>query len=410
LRRLKTSENIAKLIRLLIAMALISATAIISLTGWGMLNIFSDQVIKMAENESVLIALLLVDHNYDSLISQKNGGDAVIQIEPFEIEKLNQSFSEFLTPLDIVKVKIFTPDSRVVYSTENPLIGKFNHRNERLKRALNGEIDSHIEKKEQVRDLSNELSLNVDVVETYIPIKVHTGKLVGAFELYMDVTKFRDEIHRGALKSLLLLSTVFLFVYLFAFTIVRFGLKRAANAEERLRQRAMIDWLTGILNRGELMSRVEKEFSRSERLKEAGTNVTLGLAILDIDHFKEVNDSYGHQVGDGAIREVAVRIQNQLRTYDILGRYGGEEFLILFPETSVNGVMNAAERIRSCIADKRFLILGQQLDVTISIGISLVSADAKLTEAISLADKALYAAKNKGRNKIELQRQDQGPV
>jgi diguanylate cyclase (GGDEF)-like protein len=219
----------------------------------------------------------------------------------------------------------------------------------------------------------------------------------------MDVTKFRDEVHAGTLSSLLLLSTVLLLVYLAAYSVARIGMKRAAEAEEQLRKQAMIDTLTGVLNRGELMSRAEKEISRIERSEPDRDGKSLSLVMLDIDNFKLINDDHGHQAGDKILSQLAARIQKQLRPYDILGRYGGEEFLLLLPETSLSRAMQTAERIRACIADKPFKDGNQPLKVTISIGVSSANYGIKLTEAIKVADQALYSAKLNGRNRVEQQ-------
>jgi diguanylate cyclase (GGDEF)-like protein len=398
-----TYKNISSLVRLLTILAVLSAIAIVSLTGLGMNRIYSRQVIQMAEEESVLISRLLVDHNLETLISRNEAGKPHLQIDPLEVESLDSSFGDFLKSLDIVKVKIFTPDTRVIYSSELQLIGETNPDNQRLQRALTGETDSHLEMKDQLRDLKNETVLNVDVVETYIPIMAQSGEILGAFELYMDVTKFRDEVHAGTLSSLLLLSTVLLLVYLAAYSVARIGMKRAAEAEEQLRKQAMIDTLTGVLNRGELMSRAEKEISRIERSEPDRDGKSLSLVMLDIDNFKLINDDHGHQAGDKILSQLAARIQKQLRPYDILGRYGGEEFLLLLPETSLSRAMQTAERIRACIADKPFKDGNQPLKVTISIGVSSANYGIKLTEAIKVADQALYSAKLNGRNRVEQQ-------
>ena len=398
----KSSENITKLVRLAIVIAIVSTIVIVSLTGWGMNSIYSSHVVKMAKEESALVAHLIIDHNFDTLISQSADGHYSIQIDPGEVKWLNQSLSNSLKSLNIIKVKIFTPDARVVYSTENQLIGELNQHNNRLNQALKGEINSHIEGKDQVRDLYNELSLNVDVVETYIPIEIRQGEIIGALELYMDVTKFRDEIQMGTLKSLGLLCSAFLIVSLVAAQILRIAIKRAAAVERLLRKQAMIDTLTGVLNRRELMDRAEREVSRRDRFDETNPDVSIGLVLLDIDHFKKVNDSFGHQVGDVALRGVAIRIQEQLRPYDIFGRYGGEEFMVLLPKSNLEETKKAAERIRSCISDAPFMINHKSLDVSISLGVSSVTSGATLDDTIRLADKALYTAKKNGRNRVEV--------
>ena len=397
----KRYKNITSLARLLTLLAVISIIAVVSLTGLGMNKIYSRQVIQMAEEESVLVSALLVDDNLDTLVSRNDAGNLELKIDPLEVEWLNQRFSDFLKSLDIVKVKIFSLDARIIYSTENDLIGQLNQENRRLRRALAGELDSHLEVKGEIRDLSNELALNVDVVETYIPVTSMTGEILGAFELYMDVTKFRKEIREGTQQSLFLLTTVLLVVFLITYGIGRIAMKHAADAEEKLRKLAMIDNLTGILNRGELMSRAEKEISRIGRLLEDGGQSELSLVMIDIDHFKLVNDRHGHQCGDSVLRQVADWIQGSLRPYDIVGRYGGEEFLLLLPGTGLSSAMAVSERIRCAVAERPFVFKGVSLNVTISLGVATISSETPLLEVISRADQALYAAKENGRNRVE---------
>jgi len=397
----KTYKDLAFLGRLFVILAIISGIAIVFFTGLGMHNIYSRQVIRMAEDESNFLARLLVDRNLDTLISRNDSGDLELRVDPLEIEWLDHSFREFLQPLAIVKVKIFDLETRIVYSSEHDLIGKLNPQNNRLKRALGGELDSHLEVKDQMRDLRQELALKVDVVETYIPIKSTTGKILGAFELYMDVTKFRDEIRSGTMKSLYLLSTVLLLVFLAAYSVGRIGLKRAAEASEQVKRQASIDNLTGTLNRGALMAKAEKEVSRFKRMNDSINNKALSLVMFDIDHFKEVNDKYGHQGGDAVLRELADRIQKQLRPYDVLGRYGGEEFLLLLPSANLAAAAFVAERIRKCVASKPFIFNDHTISVTVSLGVSTITNELQLAGGISLADKALYAAKRNGRNRTE---------
>ena len=393
-------KNISSLVNLLTILAFISAIAIIALTGFGMHSIYSRQVINMAEQEAILITKMLIDHDRDSLFSRRGIDKLHLQVDPLEVSWLNQSFSEFLAPLDIVKIKIFSPDTRVIYSTDNAIIGEMVPQNKRLLRALAGEYDSHLETKEELRDLKDETAFNVDVVEIYIPIIVG-GEILGVFELYLDVTKFRKEIRRGTLQSLYLLASILLVVYLIAYSVARIGMNQVVEAEENLRNQAMIDALTGIFNRGELMSRAEEEMARITRHGPDGGNGELSLIMLDIDHFKQVNDVYGHQAGDAVLRQMPDRIKQGLRLYDILGRYGGEEFLILLPNADLSNASVVAERIRCSIADKPFTFKELSLAITVSLGISSFKPGINLTESIGLADQALYLAKQNGRNRVE---------
>ena len=399
---LKKRKNIASLTRMLAIIAALSAVAILGLTGFGISRLYSRQIINMAEKEAIIVSKLLIEQNRDTLFSRRGTEKLHLQIDPLEISWLNHSFSEFLHPLDIVKIKIFAPDTEVIYSTDNVIIGEHVPNNQRLLRAISGLNDSHLEFKEDLQDLKNETAFNVDVVESYIPIVVK-GEIFGVFELYVNVTKYRKEIRNGTLQSLFLLFSILLIVNLLAYSVARVGIKQVGEAEELLREQAMIDALTGIFNRGELMSRAEEEVSRINRHESDGGDGELSLILIDIDHFKQVNDTYGHQTGDSVLRQLPGRIKKGLRLYDILGRYGGEEFLIVLPNAKLIDATIVAERIRNYVAEETINFKKQSLSVTISLGVSTITPGTNLTEAIRLADQALYLAKGKGRNRVEHQ-------
>ncbi len=395
-------KNIASLFRLLTILAFISGIAIIALAMFGIHDIYSRHVINTAEKEAVLISHLLIDQQRDILFSDRDSQSFKLQIDPANEAILAKRLLEYLHPFDIIKIKIFAPDTTVIYSTDKAIIGETNLNNQRLSRAFNGEVDSHLEFKDSLRDLKNETAFDVDVVETYTPIEIE-GKIYGVFELYVDVTKFRKEIRDGTRKSILLLSSILLVVYIIAFSIARIGMKQVASAEERLRNQAMTDALTGIFNRGELMSRAEEELARVLRHGPEGGNGELSLIMLDIDHFKQVNDVFGHQAGDAVLRQLPDRIKQGLRIYDILGRYGGEEFLVLLPNASLKSALMVAERIRLCVAEKPFLFNDKEISATISLGVSTINPETSLSEIINLADQAMYKAKQNGRNRVESQ-------
>lgn len=168
--------------------------------------------------------------------------------------------------------------------------------------------------------------------------------------------------------------------------------------EQRLMALNMIDSLTGVNNRRSLESHLKDEIDRHTRYGHP-----LSLIMLDIDHFKLVNDTYGHQCGDYILQEITGLISSTSRGGDILARYGGEEFCCLLPETSISAAKILAERFRKTIDDHLFEYQGQTLHVTISLGVSAMSAQASTPDLLlKKADDGLYLAKNKGRNKVEV--------
>ena len=171
---------------------------------------------------------------------------------------------------------------------------------------------------------------------------------------------------------------------------------RLKKQTELLQHLATHDALTGLWNRAAVLERLERE---SEIVARART--TIGVIMLDADHFKTVNDTYGHHAGDAVLKEIAHRIQSALRSYDVTGRYGGEEFLIVLPSSPPEAVATSAERIRAAIAGDPISVDGLQLTVTVSVGTSILDPHHNTQfDALVAADKALYRAKRSGRNRV----------
>jgi diguanylate cyclase (GGDEF)-like protein/PAS domain S-box-containing protein len=166
-----------------------------------------------------------------------------------------------------------------------------------------------------------------------------------------------------------------------------------------LRLQARTDHLTGAANRRALMEDIAREFARVKRYPSLNSCVL----IADIDHFKRVNDSHGHAVGDAVLCHVTTIMRAEIRRQDTLGRYGGEEFAMLLPETDEAAAMALADRLRQRIAECPLVRDGLEIDSTVSVGLSmLLAGDATPDAALSRADQALYLAKQQGRNRIAL--------
>ena len=168
------------------------------------------------------------------------------------------------------------------------------------------------------------------------------------------------------------------------------------EAQEALRLQATRDSLTGLYNRGAVMDRLDEEVSRAER-----ESSDLSVLLLDADHFKRVNDRYGHQAGDDTLREIATRLGGILRPYDSLGRYGGEELIAVLPGCDAAGALEVAERMRSAVASEPVATRAGPIPVTVSIGSASWTGRGSGETLIERADEALYRAKGAGRNRVE---------
>ncbi|MCX5849258.1 MAG: GGDEF domain-containing protein [Deltaproteobacteria bacterium] len=172
--------------------------------------------------------------------------------------------------------------------------------------------------------------------------------------------------------------------------------KKLQSSLTKIREMAIHDDLTGFYNRRHLMELIEFEDNRSTR-----TGAVFSLVMMDIDKFKNVNDTFGHQAGDNVLMTFSAIIRSVLRKTDFCGRYGGEEFLIVLTQTDIEAAKVFAERIRACVEDSLFPDLGHDFRVTVSIGLAQHRMKEDIDKTISRADEALYRAKNGGRNRVE---------
>lgn len=225
------------------------------------------------------------------------------------------------------------------------------------------------------------------------------GDIRGGISVTIAAT---DMMHQLRENQIYLVVSALAIVAL-VFAIIRYislvFIKDIRAAEQRLIDMTARDFLTGLFNRREALGRLAEEFSRSRR-----SGNPLSVILLDIDHFKQLNDTYGHSLGDEVLKEVARRMEQTVRDYDIICRYGGEEFLIAAPETGSEAAFDLAERIRMKIMEMLipYGTESEPVSVTISAGVTQLDREESIEKMISRADAALYRAKNGGRNRVEL--------
>jgi two-component system cell cycle response regulator len=165
------------------------------------------------------------------------------------------------------------------------------------------------------------------------------------------------------------------------------------EANQKLEEMARTDDLTKTLNRRALLEHLEREVARSRR-----SGSPLSFALLDIDGFKLINDTYGHLVGDEVLAESAKRIKKRLRRTDFFGRYGGEEFGVVLPDTAIQGAANIGEDLRQALRDYCFECCSKEVFVTMSVGVAMLKEGMDMRAIIDIADKSMYHAKDSGKN------------
>ncbi len=213
--------------------------------------------------------------------------------------------------------------------------------------------------------------------------KLAKGYELGAYD-YISIPYFKEEI-TARLSN------------------ITFACERVKELEKLLDR----DYLTGLYNRRFFMERFHEELSWSARQAEP-----ISLMMLDIDHFKKINDTYGHGCGDEILKQIAKTMTAVLRIEDVVARYGGEEFIILLPNTDPEDVLTAAEKLRAAVHEKGFFCENgsAQIPVTVSIGVTTYTPDNECLylppdRLIGQADNALYIAKEKGRNRVVVHKQ-----
>jgi diguanylate cyclase (GGDEF)-like protein len=247
--------------------------------------------------------------------------------------------------------------------------------------GLRGIIDRILREKSgsyQFRDANGERLLNVN----YIP----------ELKWYLFVEKGEDEALAGIRQALYINLAVCLGITLLVLLLTHATLTRY---QRRIEGMAATDKLTGLLNRQAFSILIDKAFSEYRRDPHP-----ISLLLADVDHFKSINDQYGHGVGDHILSQVAARLQKGLRASDIAVRWGGEEFLIVLKGCDLDHAQQVAEQLRQDMKQTPFDAGPQTLPVTISIGVSQYDGSESYEDSINRADTGLYAAKNSGRNRV----------
>jgi diguanylate cyclase (GGDEF)-like protein len=229
------------------------------------------------------------------------------------------------------------------------------------------------------------------------------GDLRGGISVAFDITDIEKsmKLNKFMILSLGAAAAIAFCGIVYAFTFIL--MKRLQRAQVKIKELALTDELTGLYNRRYYFDRLSEEIKRSKRFRHS-----ISCILLDIDHFKNVNDTYGHQAGDIVLQNVSAAVRENCREIDIVARYGGEEIVVLLPSTDLKGSYTVAEKIRESVErwENRFddeVIIS----VTVSLGVVSFTADdlRKLTDMrqiIQYADSALYRAKEKGRNVVEI--------
>ena len=245
-------------------------------------------------------------------------------------------------------------------------------------------------------EIQNTFSSGLDTLKETVDINSNIDELKSVFYAKLDVIRTtikekheKDSASRkGLYKSIARLKS--------DFDRMKKEASSARDNVEELERELHIDQLTGSLNRRAYDKRVEEEITRYKRYGRA-----FSLLIFDVDLFKRVNDTYGHATGDKCLKEIIVRIKPLLRDCDLLARFGGEEFVVLLPETSRDGALDVAEKLRQAVEKIEFLHKDDLVQITISVGVTEIIPEDEIAESLFVRmDMAMYEAKNSGRHRV----------
>jgi len=361
-----------------------------------------NNLVEDAGIHSEKIAAALLSRESNIIRTGTIDGTKTLVIDPSQIPALDHSIKLFLRPFNIVKVKIYNMDKRIIYSTEQALIGKADRSDQRLSNALAGSRQTLVRDQQRVTDLADEKLVEIDVIEVSLPVHGEQGQIIGVFELHSDISELKIGLQRHLLSSMTTISIALLLLSFASYIVITRESAALRTAYQLLETMATTDALTGIHNRRQLLARAAELYALMQRSRDkVAEGIGLGIVMIDIDYFKLVNDTHGHLAGDSILHDLTRRVETALRPYDVFGRYGGEEFMLFLPNTSCEEAKIISCRVHNAVSGQPYQVGDLSLTVTTSLGCAWTDgSEESLDTVLSRVDKLLYEAKRNGRNQV----------
>ncbi len=397
---LRLREGPRALLRKLFWTGLLCMTLLLLLTTYGVYRAYSWQLIESAHTEAKATCQVLLVKEKKHLLAIDERGQSHLKLAEPEQANFQKRLQKYFQPFNI--------DSVIIWDLHRQVINLTKDKNTHLVAAIPTALDQALQG-QSISLLRNANETSVEIkdrkgsgnqVISYLPIWGRDKEVLGAIEIRRSVENYRAKTLRGVAFFALLLGSALLALFGCVFFLVAKGANRLAKTQQILRALATTDPLTGLYNRREILTRAGDSFSKEQANKRHKTPVNFGLLMLDFDNFKRINDTYGHPVGDRVLQELATRFRAAVRPYDVVGRVGGEEFLVVLPDSNLEQCQEIAERLCKTVREKPFEVEGLQIRGSISIGGATAHPlDRNLATLLQRADEKLYQAKTCGKDR-----------
>ena len=389
-----------KIMYLMLAAACLGTILVVSVfvIRWHSSNDLKDTVIF--NSEKIVDAIYYTE--VESILIREDKNGHTISLATSARDTLDVKIRDMYDPLNIVSVLIFNRDGTAIYGNEKKLPKECVNERHFEEVFTQGKIVYHLHKGQIIIDLVGEKREQTDLAQVYVPIRHKDGQIMGVFSVYSDVSRLTKKYNRQMISSVLAQTFMLLLLSMISYFFIIRESNELKLAYQKLETMATTDPLTGISNRRQLLERVEQHFAMMQRAGETLTNnVGLGFIMIDVDFFKQVNDTYGHLAGDSVLQELATKINQILRQYDVFGRYGGEEFMIVLPNTLPAESHRIASRLVAVVREHTFFWDKNPIRITLSAGVTWTdAANETLDEVLNKVDTLLYEAKEQGRNQV----------
>lgn len=397
----ETEEDPRALLRRFLWIGLLCLVTLLFLATYGLYRVLSLRLVESAHREAQAICHILLVKEKMQLLAVDANGRTRLRLPPSELARFNKRLRISLKPYNIDTVRIWGRDKHPVNLDGTNRDLPTDKISPALDQALKGEGLSRLEKNADPMLRDEGRPVRHEQVVSYLPIPGRNKTILGALELRRGVEHLRAEVRRAVVFSALWLGMVLSVLFGCVYLLVKRGSERLARAQKALRYLATTDPLTGVCNRREVMARAETLLSQRQKDPAHGRDETLSILMIDYDDFKVINDTYGHPVGDGVLRELASRILGCLRPGDFLGRMGGEEFLVVLPGCGVLRCRDIAERLCQIVKQTPFNRENLRIYGSVSIGmVTAQASDEGIETLLHRADAGLYQAKNTGKNRV----------